>query len=326
MALPSRRCFLFVPALAALVLADSVLTLALSRSLSQTMAPAAGVVAPGAPAPAPDPLAELNQAFRDAYARARQQILAHGGPVILVEGDDLVLWRQGKRTVARAIPERYHTLKAVSHVPLALYVLLVNSAEGELGADRQAELRNYRERLRRISPFLAKRGLADELRRRQEEILNSAIGFLDGVLDAGRLKTGALTTFARRMAPLVLANAKDAARAQLEGLHQQVRCWKAEMPADEWRCLRVVVMGSALPRRDNVAVQFFARLLHEPGEGDCIVYAESLFDERRALNLLGTRLLDSDIGTAFFDDPRRMHRDLLGDAAAACLKDMALEP
>jgi hypothetical protein len=82
----------------------------------------------------------------------------------------------------------------------------------------------------------------------------------------------------------------------------------------------VVVIGSALPRKDNVAVQYFARLLGVPGEGPRLVYAESLWDEARAVNLLGTHELDTAIGSAFFADPRRMHRDLLADAAAEHLK------
>jgi hypothetical protein len=46
---------------------------------------------------------------------------------------------------------------------------------------------------------------------------------------------------------------------------------------------------------------------------------EALFDEGKALDLLGTHLVDTGIGEAFFADPRRMHRDLLSDAAGAYL-------
>src|SRR5262249_60151660 len=74
--------------------------------------------------PAQEPLVDLNHTFRAAYARARQETLARTGPVIVVEGDNLVLLRQGKRTEVKFMPERYHTLKTVAHVPLALYALL----------------------------------------------------------------------------------------------------------------------------------------------------------------------------------------------------------
>src|ERR1700693_4189561 len=66
-------------------------------------------------------LAKLNDAFRGAYAHSRKDILEHEGPIILAEGDDLVLVRGGKRIQARVLPGIYHDLKAVSHIPLAVY-------------------------------------------------------------------------------------------------------------------------------------------------------------------------------------------------------------
>ena len=81
-------------------------------------------------------------------------------------------------------------------------------------------------------------------------------------------------------------------------------------------------MGSPMPRRGNVATQYFGRLLGVQGECERIVYAESIPEEARALNLLGTHLLDTEIGAVFFEDPRRMHRDLLADAAEAYLDEM----
>jgi hypothetical protein len=74
-------------------------------------------------------------------------------------------------------------------------------------------------------------------------------------------------------------------------------------------------MGTQAPRKGNLAVQYFARLLGEPGEGRRIVYAEAIFDETRALDLVATKLVDTQVGIDFFNDPLRMHRDLLSDAA-----------
>ena len=85
-------------------------------------------------------------------------------------------------------------------------------------------------------------------------------------------------------------------------------------------------MGSAMPRQQNLAVQYFAWLLSEPGEGKRIVYSESVWDEQKALGLLATHQIDGDIGAAFFDDDRRMHRDLLADAAKDILKGMEPVP
>ena len=74
---------------------------------------------------AADPLVELNKAFRKAYAQTRKELLARTDPLIIVDGDELTLVRQGKRTTAHAIPEKYHSLKSICHVPLAIYVLIL---------------------------------------------------------------------------------------------------------------------------------------------------------------------------------------------------------
>ena len=55
------------------------------------------------------------------------------------------------------------------------------------------------------------------------------------------------------------------------------------------------------------------------------MYAEALFDESRALNLLGSYQLDTVIGSDFFADPVSLHRDLLADGAAAHLKKMRFD-
>jgi hypothetical protein len=60
-----------------------------------------------------DPLTELNDRSRAAYRRAREGALARTGPVVLVQGDDLVLKYGQQRLVTRTTPDEYHVLKTV---------------------------------------------------------------------------------------------------------------------------------------------------------------------------------------------------------------------
>jgi hypothetical protein len=273
-----------------------------------------------------DPLVDLNQAFRDAYARSRRRLLDRAGPVIVVEGDSLVLLHRGKRLEAKVVPDVYHTLKAVSHVPLAVYVLLVPLEDAPLDKECLEELRAYRKRVVQAESALQGRGLSEEARERQRRIIRASVRFLDAALAKQRVSAEELGKFTRGLGKELLANAADAARAELDALDQQVRAWRATLPADAWKRVHVVVMGSALPRRGSLATQYFARLLGETGEGRRIVYAESTFEEPRAVNLLGTHLLDTRIGSAFFNDAERMHRDLLADAATKLLEKMTVKP
>ncbi|MCC6743903.1 MAG: hypothetical protein IT175_08580 [Acidobacteria bacterium] len=109
-------------------------------------------------------------------------------------------------------------------------------------------------------------------------------------------------------------------------LNAIVTRWRATLTADEWSRLHVVIMGVHMARDGELAQQYFVRLLGEPGEGRRVVYAEGIFDEARALDLLGTHVLDGRAGTAFFGHDLRMHRDILADAARERLDELAVGP
>jgi hypothetical protein len=272
--------------------------------------------APAEPAGKPaDVLAALNEASRAAYRQGRAEALAAAGPVLLVEGDKLVLVYGIYRSEARFSPDVYHTLKAVSHVPLALFALLNAAADRELSGKRVFDLQRYRTAVTAARDGLDNRGLRAEQLERQGEILKRSLAFLDQVAAAGRVSMKDLKGFTAQLRPLLEANTAEAARAQIDALHRQVTAWRSRFTDAEWEGVTVIVMGRQLPRKDNVAVQYFARLLGERGEGRRIVYAEALFDETQALDLLGAHLIDTEIGAAFFGDRLRMHRDLLADAA-----------
>jgi hypothetical protein len=316
------------------VLGLSLLTLALLASLGTGLLgfslgarragpPAAHAEPPAKPA---DPLETLNDSFRAAYRRGRAETLAHAGPVILAEGDDVVLLSGGQREAVTYMPAAYHELKAVSHVPLALYVQLAPFGDGPLDGDRLDELRRYRAQLTAARDSLVGRGFGAATLERQQKIVAESLAFLDGILDRRRASADEVKAFTRRLGPLLLASAEEAARLQIDALHAQTAKWRRQLGPEAWQRLHVVVVGSAMPRQGNLAVQYYARLLGEPGEGRRLVYAEALWDEAKARDLLGTHLLDTAVGDAFFGDDQRMHRDLLADAAADYLKQLRLEP
>jgi hypothetical protein len=286
-----------------------------SAGVSQVPGPdtAARHAEPSAPS---DPLMILNNTFRAAYQHAKETMLVKGGPVILSEGDNLVLRKSGRRVEVRYRPPVYHALKSFAHIPLALDVILATRAGAETLDDPVVgELRAYRKLIAAVEESIATHGLDAEQLARQRKILDACVKFLDSVVQARKCTSEDRRAFTRHLTPLVMANAADAVRAEVDALHRQVCDWKSQMTEDEWKHLSVVILGSQLPRTQNLALQYFARLLDVPGEGSRITYAESIHDESQALDLMATRALDTIIGVDFFNDPSRMHRDLLSDAA-----------
>lgn len=289
-------------ALAVLLMLSSIV-----RVSAQSIPTPAGPVQPAA-------LTALNNAFRAAYADARSRVLAAAGPTLIVNGDNFSLLREGRRVEANVGTPIYDPVKTIAHVPLAIYVTLT-PGDGAIDGAALKTLAGLRELIPPAETSLDAVKLPTATLARQKQIVSASLTFLDDVAASRRFARTALLAFTRRMAPLVLENVADATRAQLDATHAQISTWRRDLSPQEWRQLHVLIMGPHMPREDLVVTQYFLRLLHEPQEGRRVVYAESLWQEPQALDLLGTHLLDGGVGEAFFGDYMRMHRDLLGDAA-----------
>lgn len=274
----------------------------------------------------PEELDALNRASRKLYAGGRALELAAVPAVVVVSGDDLVLRRNGKRTTVRVIPAEYHALKCVAHSTLALFAHLAHEPGKPLGEERTKALKEYRELLVAAGPAAAAFGFDLDTLTRQKRIIARSLEFIDKVRKDGQVSADDLNAFCRASRADVMANAAAAARAQLLATHRQVLAWKKDMTAEEWAGLTVVVQGGQAPRAENAAVQYFARLFGGSGEGKRVVYAEGLWDEDKALNLLGTLRLDGKLSVAVFNDPARMYRDLLADAARSAVDDILAAP
>jgi len=278
---------------------------------AQTMPAPAGPVQPGA-------LTALNNAFRAAYADAKSRVLASSGPTLIVNGDTFVLMRGERRVEANVGTPIYDPVKTIAHVPLAIYVILT-PGEGAMDDARLKTLAGLRDLIPPAEASLDSLKLSPGTLSRQKKIVADSLAFLDDVVRRRNFTRSELLAFTRAMVPRVMENVDEATRAQLDAVHAQMSAWRRELSPDEWKRLHVVIIGPHMPREGLVVMQYFLRLLHEPAEGVRVIYAESLWEEPKALDLVGTHLLDGSVGEAFFGDYLRMHRDLLGDGAGRYL-------
>jgi hypothetical protein len=283
---------------------------------------AAGAPAQTMPVPAgpvqPSALTALNDAFRAAYADAKTRVLASSGPTLIVNGDRFSLLRGGRRVEANVGVPIYDPIKTIAHIPLAIYVILT-PGDGAIDDGRLKTLAGLRKLIPPAEASLDTVKLSAATLARQKRIVAASLAFVDDVAGKRQFARSVLLTFTRAMAPLVMENVTEATHAQLDATHAQVSAWRRDLSPQEWDQLHVLIVGPHMPREGLAVTQYFLRLLHEPGEGRRVVYAESLWEEPRALDLLATHLLDGGVGEAFFGDYMRMHRDLLGDAASEYL-------
>jgi len=266
-------------------------------------------------------LDQLDDEFHAAYERSRTQIAADH-PVFVVLANDLVFLHRGKRRAWSFSPHAYHVLKEVAHVPLALFVSLgaVEEEPPEHALGRSKALSGWVEAAQKT---VAQVELEEATRRDLQQVLARSAE----VLRAGRITRAALQQLARDVGPTLGRMVDRATELQLDALHEHVEAALGELTREEVARLHVVVTGNHQARARSLPMQYFrTRLREAEGEELRVTYAEAVSSEQEALALLGTKALDRAIASAFFGDPLRMQRDLLGDSACAILKSRDIPP
>jgi len=276
-------------------------------------------------------LAEVNKKFHDDYDEQIREITSTftepGGPtVLLFTMNKLILFHNGIREEQEFIPSLYHQLKAIEHHPLALYVTL----EPHKGKELTVSLKNFLEDrsalLQNTLLSLNKQDWSPNVVDNQKLMLEDSIEYIDKVLGEGRINSERLNSYVQQVTPKIIRGVNEAAAAELENINEKI---KSLLAKDKWKDPYVVISSVHQARKGELVTQYFEHMFNEfqgvgAGREDRIVYAESS-DEKEALRLLATHILDRKIASAFFRDPRRLQRDALMDAANFWLWEHAMD-
>ncbi len=302
-----------------LLLAVSSINLYAAPALCQSM----GAQPSDKPAVTEKPLAfnAVNEQLLKNYTLAKDEIRAGLGPIIVCSGNSIALHKGKNIESVVIIKPRYTGLKEVAHITLGTFVLLINHTDENLSTAQIDKLKTYKTGIEQAASGLEKNeGLAPTDNPMQEELIKKTLAFLGTVIEAKRVSHVDLQKYVRSCATPDMHNAYEAAGTQIEAMDKAVSEWHKAMTADEWKNLYVVIMTGHMPRQQLLAFQYFSKLLNQPQEGDRIIVAEGLSEEQQALDLLVTHILDRKIAIEFFQDPWRMHRDLLSDGAKEYLE------
>ena len=269
-------------------------------------------------------LQDINSSFINAHSAARKFDLAEG-PVILYRNGQLILIKNDTKITANVIFQTYHTFKVFAHIPVAIYLMLSPQGEGPIESKNLQLLRSYYKKLEYVHKNMHQIKLNSTELKKQKIILSRSIEFLKTILDNEKFNNKELISFTQGMLPFINANIENAAKNQLDAIHWQVMAWKSEMAPEYWKKLRVAIQGAVLARNGDLTKQYFKRLLNIKKEGLQLVYKELYFPPTPMLTLLATRSVDKRISVAIFNNPDRMFRDVLSDAAASYLRTMKFD-
>ena len=257
----------------------------------------------------------INNAFREAYASARLREVAAAGPIILATGDRLVLLQNDRRQEGSQVHTNYHDLKTLAHLPLTVFCLTKALLEGPADESTQRRMQSFADSMAALDDDLSVAFTEPKQVEAQRRLLKECRTLLTRAISDGRVTNQVLDEFAEAVRPAIIANAKQAVKIRIDNYQQQMLIWRSEMADTDWERLSIIVPGASLSRANSLAVSYFGKVLEQSGEGGRLIYAESRSDEEQAIELLGTHLLDAQIGEVFFDDVSRMKRDLLGPHA-----------
>jgi hypothetical protein len=264
---------------------------------------------------------DVNMDFRKHYAKAISEKRKKLGPVIVCSGGDIILFRNASRSAVNVVPEKFHFFKTVAHVPLTVYVLLDNHCDETLKEPLLNELSAFKKKYNVAGESFKDWKLDQKTLNSQQSMIDDTNSFVDRVLAEKKVSRKMLDAFALSTKERIYKNADDAVFYELGKTDNQIALWKKSMSEDEWSKLKVIVVSPHMPRNQNRQMIYFQSLFGEKEEGNRVIYMDGEPEqEEKALNLLSVHELDRDIAIAFFKDPWRMHRDLLGDAGKKFVK------
>jgi hypothetical protein len=266
------------------------------------------------------------------YRNAKRAMVAATDPYIVVAFDTMYEHLHGKTTQVPFTPDLYQRLKSIGHMALAadgaIAPYVATPQAGPLGLEDLAQLA---ERARAVDAVVDQSSLPPETAARQHRLIAATLALAKAVSDlaqsakGGTLSEADLRTavrarydaFGAQVGPLLLANAAEAARAQVDGLDAAFRDFRRQLSPEEWKRLYVIVLGFRMMRPGNLQFGYFANAMGSDAIDRHLIYGENLTTLEAGEGLLSIIVTDRSLSATYFGDPLRMDRDILADGAEA---------
>jgi hypothetical protein len=284
------------------------------------------------PSRAADPFEELNNMSLGLYESSLSVVLdtyLASTPIFFCNGQAIYFIYQAKGINASIpfAPDVFTRLKQVSHPLLSAFSVTDDSLQLQepLTAPAISNITNYLTLLKALPGQI----VSDKILKQNASFVEAALTianmttmYLSEVLQKGTATQALVEQYLKANVTMeaLSVTAMAAAKAQLEDLNQFVQSFVGMIPADAWSRMRVLLVYGHMSRYSELHVQYFARLFNcSETDGSRLVYAEALSGWEKPLIYLTKHIVDFDIGTGLFDDPTRLHHDLLAPQATELL-------
>ncbi|MET9675911.1 twin-arginine translocation signal domain-containing protein [Streptomyces sp. NPDC006482] len=240
--------------------------------------PAAAEDGSGAPADAlagrrrgaRDAIVAVNSGMRSHYAALKADLIAQLSPVLVVQNDAkggrFTLVHNGTQESLHPVGEVFELAKSVSHVPLGVFSIIAPHVSDRIpnvpGADRIdshdlamvafkdtantdwiTPLRQYADTLAAARRELDQAGIPPEMVVSCERVLDGALSFIEVSTVARSFDIRSFEDFSHSVYAGIRTNMRYAAEAQIAGVQDVLRKWRARIGEEAWRDLYTVVLS-----------------------------------------------------------------------------------
>lgn len=261
--------------------------------------------------PDASPLHEINQHFHAQLeilrASMRKKLDEGSVPVVVRLDSRLVLALGNKRTVLNINETYFHQLKALTHLPILLFLAARNNIDtAAISTEVQEALSELQNGIHLPSSTLS--------------IIQKAVTSLVDSSQWPALEFSAVRQYNDALQPAFQALIALAAKDEVEETLTALRQIEALVDDEKrWKQTFYVVCAGHQPRYKHLAKLLFGRWIFELTASSSevehrLLYGESLESVEAARELVVTRLVNSEIGDAFLKSPLAMNQDVLGEA------------
>ncbi len=238
-------------------------------------------------------------------------ILSIGTP----SGGRFSLIHGGQTETVEPVGIAFATLKYVAHAPLGLFGVLF---PGPLTVEKPLtkKLEALREMFEKTIDELDSLPVDPEARVACRKILRQSLDFasIKSPIDREGFKA-----YARRIELPVQQTMAISARAQLDGIGEQLARWRKRVGETDWNLLYAATASGWARVNNSPRQQALAQAMGPDGARNRLFCIQGVKTEEALLARLSKILNQHDLGELFFEDRERMDEDLMGRPAQKIL-------
>ncbi|ANW22313.1 hypothetical protein [Streptomyces clavuligerus] len=217
-----------------------------------------------------DSMLSVNREMRLNYAALKADLIKHLSPVVVVQNDAkggrFTLVHKGTLTTENPVSETFELAKSISHVPLGIFSVIAPYLSSQVPNLPNASridphdlrmvafkgnsttgwitpLQGYAASLLTARDHIKSANIPADMAAGCTALLNAALKFIDDSTLAKSFDMKSFEDFSGSVYPNIRTNMKHASAAQIAGVQDVMKRWRAKIGETEWKDLYCVVLS-----------------------------------------------------------------------------------